>query len=200
MTEQIFRTSDDRKTPGNPQPKIGDNPRRVMQGEEYIEPCIPKGDRAVDVGLRIGAIMADGTVFAGISPRTDTPMYVMPRDAPLTMDFENANKYAASLDAYGHRDWRLPQLPELAVLFNNRTALGGFSSTGSESAGRYWSSWRHLFIVWGKQFGDGSNKRYGFLGDRLSLRCVRTANSIAKTAATSGSPASARRGFATAGT
>jgi hypothetical protein len=47
MTEQIFRTSDDRKTPGNPQLKIGDNPRRVMQGEEYIEPCIPKGNRAV---------------------------------------------------------------------------------------------------------------------------------------------------------
>jgi len=49
-------------------------------------------DKAVArADLRIGAIMPDGTIYAGISPRTDTPMYVMPQDAPLTMTFKKAN-------------------------------------------------------------------------------------------------------------
>jgi hypothetical protein len=89
-------------------------------------------DKAVArADLRIGAIMPDGTIYAGISPRTDTPMYVMPQDAPLTMTFKKANRYAAGLDAYSHHDWRVPQLPELAALFNDRAALGGFNLTRS---------------------------------------------------------------------
>jgi hypothetical protein len=36
------------------------------------------------------------------------------------------SKHAATLNAHGHKDWRLPTKVELDVLFNNRAAIGGF--------------------------------------------------------------------------
>jgi len=87
-----------------------------------------------------GDRMADGTVFAGVSPDTNTPMYLTPADATLTYTFNQAQKYAAKLDAHGHQDWRMPSKSELNVLFNNRAAIGGFDVSGSDPAGWYWSS------------------------------------------------------------
>src|SRR5437763_4259493 len=74
----------------------------------------------------IGQTMADGTKFAGISPDTGKPMFTTANDAPLTMTFNEAANYALHLDAHGHQDWRLPSRAELNVLFNNRSAIGGF--------------------------------------------------------------------------
>jgi hypothetical protein len=71
-----------------------------------------------------GDKMPDGTVFAGISPDTNKPMYASPADASLTMTFNDARKYAAQLDAHGNKDWRVPTMAELNVLFNNRAAIG----------------------------------------------------------------------------
>ena len=79
----------------------------TMHGEEPIDPCI-------------GAIMPDGTVYAGISPDSRKTMYVTPTDAPLTYNFEEAQKYAAHLDAHSYCDWRIPTKDELRVLFKNR--------------------------------------------------------------------------------
>src|SRR5713101_9753590 len=39
---------------------------------------------------RIGDRMVDGTVYAGISPDTNKPMYTTPNDAPLTHTFNQA--------------------------------------------------------------------------------------------------------------
>ena len=52
---------------------------------------------------KIGDRMPDGTIFAGISPDTNKPMYATPADASLTMTFNNAQKFAAKLDAHGHQ-------------------------------------------------------------------------------------------------
>jgi hypothetical protein len=123
---------------------------------------------------KIGDRMADGTIYAGISPRTNKPMYAMPADAPLTMTFNEATKYAANLDAYGHRDWRVPSKTELNELFKNRTVIGGFNSTGSVPAGWYLSSSQKKLnsTVWSQRFSDGfpsaTAKDVPF-----SLRCVR---------------------------
>jgi|SRR5580700_11696412 hypothetical protein len=144
--------------------------RRVMQGEEYIEPCIPKGDRAADA---IGSIMPDGSVFAGISPDTGKTMYATPADAPLTMEFTQATAYAGKLDAHGHRDWRVPTKAELNVLFNNRAAIGGFNVSGSYPAGWYWSATPgDRWDAWCQRFSDGLQHD----GDKVSpssVRCVR---------------------------
>ena len=77
--------------------------------------------------------MPDGTVLAGISPDTNKPMYATPADASLTMTFNEAQEYAAKLDAHGHKDWRVPTKAELNVLFNNRAAIGGFNVSWFQS-------------------------------------------------------------------
>src|SRR5947209_5875686 len=88
----------------------------------------------------VGDKMSDGTIFAGTSPETHKPMYATPADVPLTCTFNEAQKYAARLDAHGHQDWHVPTKSELNVLFQNRAAMGGFNVTGSNPTGWYWSS------------------------------------------------------------
>jgi hypothetical protein len=121
-----------------------------------------------------GGKMLDGTVFAGISPDTDKPMYATPADASLTMKFSKAQKYAAELDAYGHKDWRVPTKAELNVLFNNRAAIGGFDISGSGPAGWYWSAspndkWD---ASWCQRLSDGAQV-YNYMDGHLSVRPVR---------------------------
>src|SRR5580704_12929695 len=89
---------------------------------------------------KLGEKMPDGTIYAGISPDTNKPMYATPADVPPTMTFNQATEYAAHLDAHGHKDWRMPTKAELNVLFNNRAAIGGFDLSGNDPAGLCWSS------------------------------------------------------------
>jgi hypothetical protein len=124
-----------------------------------------------------GHKMPDGTVYAGISPDTGKPMYTMPTDAPLAMEWKQALLYASKLDAAGHNDWRLPSKPELDLLFNNRVAIGGFnlggSTPGSTPAGWYWSSTPDiLWTAWSQRFRDGSQIN-NYWDHLMSSRCVR---------------------------
>jgi hypothetical protein len=125
---------------------------------------------------QIGDRMADGTVFAGISPDTNKPMYVTPKDAPLTYTFNEAQKYAAGLNkqkAHDHDDWRVPTKGELNVLFNNRTAIGGFDVSGSYPAVWYWSSSQNgIYDAWAQRF-SGGDQDLSFKHYDSSLRCVR---------------------------
>jgi hypothetical protein len=121
-----------------------------------------------------GDRMPDGTIYAGVSPDTGKAMYAMYGSAPLTYTFNQAQKYAAKLDAHGHQDWRVPTKGELNVLYNNRAAIGGFDVSGSYPGGWYWSSSlnKNNNSAWAQRFGDGNqfsgNGNYG-----SSLRCVR---------------------------
>ena len=121
---------------------------------------------------KVGDRMPDGTIYAGDSPDTGKPMYTTPADAPLSMDFNKATKYAKSLGAHGHNDWRLPTKAELNVLFNNRASIGGFS-VGIHPTGWYWSGTpEDEWDAWGQRFSDGyrlDNDK----GDHSSVRCVR---------------------------
>jgi hypothetical protein len=49
-----------------------------------------------------GDKMPDGTVFAGISPDSGETMYVTPADAPHPMTFNQAARYATTLNTLGH--------------------------------------------------------------------------------------------------
>jgi hypothetical protein len=100
------------------------------------------------------------TVFAGISPDTNKPMYATPTDASLTMTFNEAKKYAARLDAHGHKDWHVPTKAELNVLFNN-------------PAGWYWSaSPNDDWGAWDQRFSDGAQDG-DLKGFHLLVRLVR---------------------------
>ena len=122
---------------------------------------------------KLGDKMPDGTVLAGISPDTNRPMYATPADASLTMQFNEAQEYAAKLNAHGQQDWRLPTKAELNVLFNNRAAIGGFNVCGSHPAGWYWSaSPSYEWGAWAQRFSDGYQGN--FTKDvHSSVRCVR---------------------------
>jgi hypothetical protein len=120
-----------------------------------------------------GDRMADGTVYAGISPDTGKAMYATPKDAPLTMKWKAAMEYAAKLDAHGHKDWHAPTKGELNVLYNNRATIGGFDESGSIPAGWYWSSLPSYYgFVWDQRFSDGFQGN-GSNNVVSSLRCVR---------------------------
>lgn len=60
--------------------------------------------------------MPDGTIYAGISPQTNKPMYTTLADAPTTYTFNEALAYSKKMDAHGHQDWRVPTKAELNVL------------------------------------------------------------------------------------
>jgi hypothetical protein len=127
----------------------------------------------VTASLQIGAGMPGGAVYAGISPDTGGPMYTTPNDSPLMCTFDDAARYAKTFDAHGRRDWRMPTKAELNVLFDNRAAIGNFDTTGSDSAGWYWSSSRTLgYGAWAQRFSDGCHYA-SFQLSRLALRCVR---------------------------
>jgi len=123
---------------------------------------------------KVGDKMPDGTIYAGISPDTSKPMYATSGDASsLTMKFNEAQKYAAQLEAHGLKDWRVPTKAELNVLFNNRAAIGGFDVTGSYPAGWYWSaSSDDTWNAWDQRFSDG-NQAYNFKVNLSAVRCVR---------------------------
>jgi Protein of unknown function (DUF1566) len=122
---------------------------------------------------KIGAVMPDGTIFAGISPDTGKAMYTTPADASLRMKFNEAQKYAAKLNAHGHLDWRVPTKCELNVLFTNHAAIGGFNTSGSKSAGWYWSATpTYSRDAWGQRFRDGRQNTNG-KDYHSSVRCVR---------------------------
>jgi hypothetical protein len=152
-------------------------------GAVHLHPAVNDDNQsAAKVGTKPGDRMADGTVYAGISPDTGKAMYATPADAPLTYTFNQAQKYAAKLEAHGHQDWRVPTKKELDVLFNNRAAIGGFNVTGSDPAGWYWSSSQNFFLLawaerfslaWAQRFSDGDQSKYGYKDDASSLRCVR---------------------------
>lgn len=91
---------------------------------------------------QVGDRMEDGTVFGGISPDTNRPMYVCPADVSLTMKWKQAMDYAARFEGHGKPvgSFRLATEGELNVLFLNRAKIGGFNETGSIPAGHYWSS------------------------------------------------------------
>ena len=104
--------------------------------------------------LKVGDRMPDGTIYAGISPDTNRPMYLSPFDQFAFFDTQSlrysdidkislseAFETAGRKDHHGHKDWRIPTLMELSVLFNNRAAFGRiFNATNANEGGKYWTS------------------------------------------------------------
>lgn len=141
------------------------NAGRVSRSKANVAPLV--GDR-----------VSDGTIYVGISPDTGMAMYTTPGDAPRTMKWGKAMDYAGSLDAHGHKDWRLPTRAELAALCERRdkgALTGTFNETGGLS-GWYWSATEvPNFPVgaWMERFSDG-HRNWSWKDGVASVRPVRS--------------------------
>lgn len=96
----------------------------------------------------IGAVMPDGTVFAG-TLADGRRLYAAPKSENIAMTFNEAAAHADKANAgkkLGHDNWRVPTKEELALLWENRNqgALKGTfkvrSSLLEQTEGDYWSS------------------------------------------------------------
>ncbi len=125
---------------------------------------------------KVGDVMPDGTIYAGVSPDTNQRMYAAPADAPLSMNFNEAAEYAKDLKVGDKQDFRLPTEAELNVLFENRekgALKGTFNLTGYYPVGWHWSSMSvSEGLALGQRFRDGQQDRHHRL-NVSSVRCVR---------------------------
>jgi hypothetical protein len=122
-----------------------------------------------------GGRMPDGTVYAGISPDTNKRLYTTPEDAPDLYTWTKGIAYCETLSTFGHHDWRMPSVGELAVQFINRADIGGFNETGriKGGTGYYWSSLQvGDEAAWAQSFKDGFHENPSKDSDS-SVRCVR---------------------------
>lgn len=96
----------------------------------------------------IGAKMADGSVFAGLTHDGKHRIFAMPVDRGLVGKFNDAAKAVEEMNenkTLGHDDWQIPNFKDLQVLYKNMNegALKGTFKTvvpgDSESDhGSYW--------------------------------------------------------------
>jgi hypothetical protein len=129
----------------------------------------PEEPPAEKPALRIGDVMPDGTIYAGISPTTDRPLYAAPEDAPKRMSYANAAIYANGLKSGGKEDFRLPDEEELQLLYacRNKGALRGSFNTSAVYRSRTAQGRRVVSLQDGTVSADLKFIRY-------KVRCVRS--------------------------
>lgn len=99
---------------------------------------------------------------------------VYPEDAPKLMTYIDAVKWGEGLGD----GWRIPTKIELALMYEQKDAIGGFKtkSSGSDFPDWYWSSSEHRDNssgVWFARFSDGDECWFRKDNFRLSCRPVR---------------------------
>jgi hypothetical protein len=83
-----------------------------------------------------------------------------------------AAQLCANLNVNGHKDWFLPSMGELDLIYKNLklTGLGGFKNAW------YWSSSASDYgsiAAWAQRFSDGSRNDYNHKGNAYLVRAVR---------------------------
>lgn len=141
---------------------------------------------AAKAALEVGAKMADGSVFAGLTIDGSKQIFAMPADMDVTLTFNDAAKRVKNMNNnkfLGHDDWQIPTHDQLNVLYQNQDkgALKGTFNTTNKISGSgfpywYWSSTENRTnpsCVWFVRLSSGNGgwnlKDY----DRLSCRPVR---------------------------
>jgi len=84
----------------------------------------------------------------------------------------NAAQLCANLDVNGHKDWFLPSMGELDLIYKNLKMMG----LGSFKDNWYWSSSASDYgsiAAWAQKFSDGSRNDYNHKGNAFLVRAVR---------------------------
>src|SRR4051812_4180884 len=106
------------------------------EGKQVLAPAL------VDA-FRIGQVMDDGSLYAGVSPDTGRSMFATFADAAGTYALDESLDCAARLDVHRQKDWRVPSRGELRVMFDNLAgAAANFNRGGALPSGWYRSSSR----------------------------------------------------------
>ena len=95
---------------------------------------------------------------------------VQKNDISSGTDWTSASNLCKASRIGGYSDWRLPTRGELTALYNNRTAIGGFSSAW------YWSgdsSGSYNYPYWAVNFNNGTVSNYSS-SNSYRARAVRT--------------------------
>jgi len=127
--------------------------------------------------LEVGQKMPDGTIYAGVSPDEGLPMFATAQGHFRRIDFWEAERYAKTLNAHGHGDYRVPTIDELDVLYENRNK-GALKDTFKTSA--YWSSsepYTSTSGAWYQSFNTGA-QGFNFKYIGIYVRCVRSGESF----------------------
>lgn len=111
---------------------------------------------------KIGTVMPDGMIYAGISPDTQGPFYVEAEDAPVQMKWDEAMKYAES------KKLSLFTKAEAAALFLYREAIGGFKTDDW-----YWTSTEYLNVSACYQTFSTGSQSSNAKSSAYYVRCVR---------------------------
>ncbi len=122
--------------------------------------------------MKIGMIMPDGTIYAGISPDTKKPYYTTKEDVDEFMPFFKARELCMRLSQYDNGSWRLPTTNELDDLYAHRQDIGGFNTNGEGVGSWHWSSGQRFFTAGMKRFTDGAWYNVGKTVS-VNIRCVR---------------------------
>ncbi len=138
---------------------------------------VAKAEAEVIAKAKAGDVMPNGSIYVGISPDTQERMFVTAQDASLSMNFNDAAIYAKGLAVHGRKDWRLPTLDELKMIFQNKeegALKGTFNATDSSEMGPhwYWSStewYSNPGTMWVVRFSAGDAGIYP--GDRTPISC-----------------------------
>lgn len=71
---------------------------------------------------RIGEILQDGTIYAGISPNTGQPFFVPQASAMQKLSIENVRRLMVNGELFGYRDWRFASHEEYQHLLQHRNS------------------------------------------------------------------------------
>jgi len=100
--------------------------------------------------IQIGDTCDDGSKFLGSHPNFGWQgFYVTDTNQSTNSNWSNAVNLCNNLNRHGHTDWYLPALMELRLLYENKDAIGGFTTSV------YWSSTEYNSVAWNQYFDDG---------------------------------------------
>jgi hypothetical protein len=120
------------------------------------------GNKAVTI------VAVKGDVLSNVVILTTTDLMVQKADIGQG-DWSTANSMCENSTLDGFTDWRLPTKAELAVLYNERNAIGGFQVE------YYWSSTTDSYNYhWVQYFGITGGQSTQYNRNEELCRCVRT--------------------------
>ena len=151
-----------------PTTPVAVNPAAVAVGDSYgggiVAYILQSGDTGYDANVQHGLIAATADQSTGIqwyngsyvvTGATGTAIGTGQANTTAIVNIQGAGSYAAKLCndliVGGYNDWFLPSKDELAKLYINKVAIGGFAD------GFYWNSseYYNADLAWGQNFLNG---------------------------------------------